>query len=558
MAIDLSNLVFPVPGEFRLWHERELFKLSTAKGNGPWEMPNEDDIIITLDQGMQRVVDVDKTTGTYTVDYYNPYGVLVTDPRLEQSDPDLVSLRLLGSGHGVPTDALQCYLDSTVWPYTLAMPSTLYCTNPTVSYYKIFLGTDYTEANGIEISRYYNAGGELISNCIPMRRNRIDVDASPYCYCATGNCSMKLATNQTVSLVAYSSDGRIAEVRYLRVLNTDVAKRVEAAADAILGVKLVGMSIPEGADRDILLPQGSTFDSLGLQCQVTLRSGTVLTLPLDGTKVAVLGNDAFTSERPGSTYGVTLAYTLDDTEINDTTLALTATGKLVDNYTVNITTANDDLTTKVFVLPSLISEVEGYGLGFVLMNTARSLSEVVTDIVTVEGFDGQLYDEEQVITVQLQMSDVSLAFATSIQTYLIRITLRDPTDDAVASWSIRYEEDLERTLESVETVSATQETDGNWTYDISLGHGGSASWLNTLYWPSSPLYNATNEAGAPTPNRFRVTIGGVGYDRALEDYASTITSSIGVANNGSISVEFYKLSGSTELRLGATALKVKR
>ena len=65
MAADLSNLILPKIGAFRIWHERELFSTTKTTVDGPWCMPNVGDLIVTLDTGFQTVIDVDATTGLY-------------------------------------------------------------------------------------------------------------------------------------------------------------------------------------------------------------------------------------------------------------------------------------------------------------------------------------------------------------------------------------------------------------------------------------------------------------------------------------------------------------
>ena len=554
MAIDYNKLIFPKIGSFNVWHYRELF---VGKESGPWKVPNEGDIVYTDQTGIKRVVDVDVTTGKFLWEDYNPYGVLVTDPRQEQNDPDSVAVKLQGLGHGVPSDTSRLYLDTTVFPYQVALPMTTYSANPSVTHWRIFQGTDYTDINGKVVSSYYNTAGDFVSDRIPMYKNTIEPANSVYSYPATGNCTKKLDDGSIVTVVFYSAEG-IKDVRHMLVQNTDVIRRSERANTRITSMRLVSSAINEAYPNLIRLPQGSLISSLGLSLKLTYDSGIVAYVGTDDPRVKLLGADAFISTNVGARHRLTLAYVLGDSEINDTGLSESLNGDIVDGYDVVIDTIDAQYASKVFVAPNYLSVVEGYTLKLTVMNLGHGLYSDVSNLCTITGFDPLLYDVEQEVIIQLQMSDVSTSLPSSLQTYIVYLTLHDPLVENQTSWDIAYELGQEVTSGTESVVTLAQEGSGEWTYNFSLGITQPLAWMNALYWPTKPLYDPSTELQAPVPDRFRVKIGDKEIDKPITEFNVPITTTYGLQDYKTLNVMFYRTSGNGDQYTSVVGLEVRR
>lgn len=546
--VNISQLRFQSPGEFNTWHERELF---TGNEEGPYVVPNIGDIIYTDNHGIKRVSDVDLSTGLSVWVSYYENGLEVSKPEDAITNPD--GIVLFNSGLGNPSEDARCYIDTSVWPYTMSIDAGVVCWSPRVTYYRVFRGVDTTTNTGVVVSEMRNTNDTILNDCIPMERN----DVGGYSTCGLGFCNTKLRDNEIVTVIFYSSEDRIEKMFWLLVRNTDVVRRLGIASTRIIDIRLLGPFIRDGAPYDIEVPQGTSVATLGIRCQVSYSDGRKLILPIDGDKVRLNGQDAFITNIPGQFHRLSLAYRLDESEVNDTSHYLTETGIVTIPHRAVIRSISDLYTTKIFAIPEYISAVEGYRLLSYVHNLSYEFSHSVTSLVSITGFDPLLYDVQQEVVFRLNLSDISVAYRNQEYIYMVYITLKDPLLDPTQS-SVAYELGQDPELKAPIPVTTSQNGASQWEYDLSLGFGGVDAWINSMYRPAKILYDTLHLNEPPMPNRFRTILNGVTYDHPIEDLMTTFTIPFGIKHNGVVPLELYRLLGGTEMKLGTIGLPVVR
>jgi hypothetical protein len=527
----------------KLIYEHDLY----TGPDGTGELVGEvNDLVINFETGFKRVVDVIDNIASL-----RPW----TPPVITTINDDLGHLGLLNSN----ADNF-LFLDTTVTPHRVSIPSSVTFAGSQKKYAKLFFGSDLTEANGVVISAHYE-NGSYISENIPLER----VIVSDYTNDALKTMkesyiNTRLPDNELVTLVVYSETGVPTDIREFRVYNTNYVKSLSVRESYITSIELNSSLFSDNDDTLLEIPMNTSLSELDITATIRYRNEDSRTVAIDGNKMRIDGIDNYISNTDGKQANINLVYSLDDGEYT-----LNANGvktRYINQKYKLVTRATEgNYTVKLFVVPVWVDDVTGYVLEYYLYDLTRGDYYYATPFVemgsTSQPFKGKLYGTEQWLTVTV---DVSKANRNSkpyrhVQRFAVSLLTNGLADST--PWLIRYEDDGKLEYGHNLEATLTYQAVNDWRLDISNNLSNTTDFLNNTFYASKPLINTEIEKITPTPTHFIVNIGGRETEHVLSEWNNVINSTVGGEEGKPLILHWLRKLGGQVLHLGLTPLIIR-
>lgn len=507
---------------------------------------------------------VDPDTGdTWIVDHLDPVTLVPTLRQIQFGGVGVLSEndKLLGTGPGAPSDVYRVYLNTAVFPHTLAVDTGCGIKGSMSTYAKIFLGTDTTELTGNPISKTYDNSGNFISTATPLEVVAIDshtnvaVKAIRRC-----NCTAAFPNGELVTVVVYADDGHVVYKRQMMIENTDTIADVNVGLKYIAEISLECQWLSDQSTDVIRYPLNLPMDSLNMIGVVHYSDGSVVKYPVDGQKFTMDGLTTHVSSIPGQSIPLSLRYQLGAHEV-----AYASTGvnldKITKPFTLITDNQNSSIQVKLFGYPEWQGDAIGYTMRWFLMNMDRSVYFDVTGKVqfaeNTGEFNPKLYGYLQRKSVSINLRDVSPTFISYIHTQSVDVILKQPPSaDALDSWVVRSE--------SGDTTPAY----GHDTYGRIVGDNGSVNlacafanqtdWLDAFYLKTRPLVNALSETTPIRPTHFALKQGETEQVFPIASWNADLALKPNLVSGSLVSIRFFAQTPTTRLQLAYAAVILKR
>lgn len=543
---------YPVVDNEPLWRIWSLEQIWRGEAGENRYVPKIKDWVVDPDNG-----------DTWIVDHLDPVTLVPTLRQIQFGGVGVLSEndKLLGVGPGAPSDVYRVYLNTAVFPHTLAVDTGCGIKGSMSTYAKIFLGTDTTEATGVPISKVYDNSGNFISTAVPLElieidsHNNLALKAIRRC-----NCTAAYPNGELVTVVIYADDGHVVYKRQMMIENTDTIADVNVGLKYISEISLECQWLANQSTDVIRYPLNLPMDSLNMIGVVHYSDGSVVKYPVDGQKFTMDGLTTHVSSIPGQSIPLSLRYQLGAHEV-----AYASTGvnlnKITKPFTLITDNQNSSIQVKLFGYPEWQGNAIGYTMRWFLMNMDRSIYFDVTGKVqfaeNTGEFNPKLYGYLQRKSVSVNLQDVSPTFISYIYTQSVDIILKQPPSaDVMDSWMVR--------TESGDTAPAY----GHETYGRIMGDGSKvnlgcafanqAAWLDAFYLKTRPLVNALSETAPMQPTHFALKQGETEQVFPISSWNADLALKPNLVSGSLVSIRFFKETPTNRLQLAYAAVILKR
>lgn len=503
-----------------------------------------------------------ETGDVWIVDHLDPITLVPTLRSMQFGNIGILSDndRLLGTGPGAPSDVYRVYLNTAVFPHTLAVDTGNGIKGSVSSYAKIFLGTDTSAETGHVISKMYDNSGNFVSTAVPLDTVMVDSHTN-YSLKAVRrcNCTEAFKNGELATVVIYADDGHVVYKRQMMIENTDTI------ADAHVGIKYIAeisleCSWLSNSSTDVIeYPLNLPMDSLNMFGVVHYSDGSTSRYPVDGGKFAMDGLTDFVSTIPGRKIPLSLRYLLGPNEY-----AYASTGvnlnKITKPFTLVTTNPNNSVQVKLFAYPEWMGDANGYRMRFFMLNMERNVYFEVTDKVlfaeNTGEFNPKLYGYLQRKAVTVNLRDVSGSFIPFIHTQLIDIVLNNPPSaDSMPSWTV--------SSEASDTIPRYGSTNygyikNNGSVNFKTTQLTPDAWLDDYYKRTLPLVNRMNETVAPLPTHFVVEYNGKSSTFPISDWDKDLNIGPNPVSGKLAVIRFIYRTPTNELQLSYAGAILKR
>lgn len=544
---------------YREWHISEIYSPGNPSSNGQY-VPNVDDAVRDWTQGVLRVTSVDYTSG-----------ISILKKWTEPSDPGQVTEDdiLLGAGPGTQSESYRLYLDQSVFPYSLSCDARLHFYGTAVSSVKIFLGTDISD-NGDVISGYYDSAGNLLGDNIPvepvaMFQNGVVIPgnaAASYNIAVkspkVGHTTRKMNDGDVATVVAYNDAGQAVSQSKLLVKNTSFVRQTDKSIKYVSSIAVESAFLLASDPHVIEYPINMPVDNLGLMGVVTYSDGSQLRMPVDGTKFQMAGLRNYVATIQGQTVDLMLSYQLSPFE-SAYLHTPSPNGRINVGYQARTKESDGAYSVKLFAYPIWVDQLSGYRLEYYLYNLDRQqvyrVTNLVTNAVNSATFDPLLYSVKQRINVGVNMNEVDPLFDDWRHTQPIEITLLRPGNlNTGDNWTVGFTPGQTPPYGINVRALSTFINVGNSKLDLSCGAETLEEWLDLVYYPTQPLYDARTETGPLLPNFMVVVSGNHRVELPIGDWNTEITVEAAPAEGKLVFIEFLRKTANNDLQLAAAGL----
>lgn len=546
VGVDGQSPVYDPSARWCIWGYNDIYL--GASGNSKY-VPKVNDFVIEP-----------TTFTTYIVLSLDPITLI---PTLKEIRPANMSFSftetdvLFGVGPGTQSDTYRAYLDKSTLPHVLAIDARLKVNGSMVNYAKIFRGSSLG-SNAIVISKVYDSQGMFVSENVLLETVAIDSHTN-YAVKSVPPCNIveDLPDSEVVTAVFYDTNGNVVSKRQLLVENTTFIRPLNASMKYVTHIALKSPFMSPTGDNSIDYPLNVPLNALNLIGQVYYSDGSILELPVDGTKFSIFGLDQFTSSIIGQQVGLVLSYSLSENEASYAGVgALSKT--ITEAYTLRTINPNNSYTVKLFGYPFWIDDVTGYQMRWWMLNMDRNVFFEVTNYVNFDQntgpFDPKGYGYLQRKNVSLNLRDVSGAFKPFIHSQLVEIVLNGNPQVNVNPWTVSNDPSPKHNLFgpglAVKKVSDT-------VINLSNGFNILGDWLQNVYLNTYPLINPSTEVNPLTPSHFVLTYNGVDTEYNINTWSNDLTLSEVVYLTKTVTLRFIKRTSSGDLQLAVAAMMIK-
>lgn len=466
---------------------------------------------------------------------------------------------LLGVGPGTQADTYRVYLDTSVTPFVLAVDARLKIGGSMSNHVKLFKGANLSD-NGHVVSKVYDNSGNFITENIALELAAIDshvnysIKVVPTCY-----CTEPLNDGEIITAVVYSADGHVVSKRQLLVENTAFIRGVDASVKYVSHISLECPFMSPTTDRTILFPLNVPVNSLNLVGVVHYSDGSVLRLPVDGTKFSILGINQYVSTIIGQKIKLVLSYALSTTETAYG--AVSSDGKYItEGYDMMTVDANHSYTVKLFCYPTWVDENVGYRLKWFMFNLDRNISFDVTPFVhfadNTGAFDPLADGYVQRRAVYINLSDVSGIFKSYIHTQVVDVMLRTSPGSLTTPWTVSHEAAVGQTAYGLRLTARIRPTDAN---QILINGGASEyeDWLQRVYTDTYPLVDGMAGSTLLEPTHFEITYDTYKAEYPVSNWDSAIVLPTPATVNSTVFIKFIRRTPITDLQLCMSAMMIQ-
>ena len=529
---------------YRTWAEEEIY----YPGHDGY-VPNIGDLVINLQTGFKRVINVNVTTGESEL-------VAWRVPSVNGVDGEDV---LTGAGPGHVSESFRIYLDENVFPHTLTFDGRLKIHGTAAREVKIFRGADIGP-QGTVVSRMYDQGGQLLGENIPMETVMSDMgDSLGYKVPVVGHTVADLVTGELLTAVVFNDEGSVLSINTLLAERTGYVRRSQAAALYVTDVKLESPYLDPGTD-ELHVPINLPLSNVAMEGVVTYSDGRVARVPIDGTKMRVDGLNNYVSTVVNQTVPVVLKYTLSASEVNYTGM-VGSEFHVARSYIVRSIQVDGAHTVKLFTYPSWNPGNTQYELKHWLVNLDRNICRDVTPFVTItqqsNPFNPNRYGVVQDLSFVLNLKDAMPALRDYQHVQTVGISLIGPGTDTGTLWTSEFSPEQNPPYgwglqANMEFVNA-----GNWRMTLDSGETSRANWLSKVYRNLEPLYDANVETYAPEPTHFRVQFKNTAIEYGIGQWDAEMIVPNDYQPGETLLITFIHRLVGQDLMLGVAGMSVK-
>lgn len=537
-------------------------KVAVYDGAASWRWWNLRDIF-TGGPGLNRYVPkigdyVEDTSGPYTI----TYEVIDIDPttliaELKRKFRENEMVQTSGGLLGQTSATMRVYLNTSITPHVLAVEARLAVYGSMTSYAKIFLGTN-VGPDGKCISFLYDNGGNFLTQNIPLDL----VDPTPdhikkvIRVCQT---NQTMRSGELVTVVIYDDEGIEVSRDQLIVINTTFVRQVDTSQKYITEITLDSPYISELDPKLLEFPLNTPVEAFSMQGVVHYSDGSTNTMPVDQTKFRVFGLENFISTVVGQHFPISICYTLSPGEV--TYNATSGEGMYV-TAPYEMTTVNQiaAFTVKLYCYPVWSNAIQGYTLKWFMYNLDRTMSFEVTPFVHFNGdsdvYSSTAYGLKQNLSVRINLRDVSVTFKSFIYNQTFSLVLMEPGTARTTNWTIAYEPSQQPLYGVNLKAKARMLAVSNWKLRIDSGFVYLDNWLDRLFYDGKPLVDLQREVKAPEPDFFALLIGADRFEYPISMWNQELTIARDLTINGTLFIEFFKRTSSSDLVLGLAAMPI--
>lgn len=468
--------------------------------------------------------------------------------------------KLIGVGPGSPSEVFRVYLNTTVYPYTLAVDTGLGISGSMSSYAKLFIGTDITETGRV-LSKVYDASGNFVTTAVQLETIAVDSHTN-YLWKAVKrcHCTEKLEDGEIVTVVAYADDGHVVYRRELKIENTNTIMDTHVGIKYIEDISIESIWLANGSQDTLNYPLNLPMSSLNAVGVVHYSNGDELRLPINGTKFSMYGLAKHVSSISGEVVPMVLKYELSSDEY-----ALAASGanqRFITKPLKLITTnPNNSIQVKLFCYPEWQGATVGYTLRFFLYNMDRNVWYDVTNYVQLAentgAYNPKLYRYLQRKAVVLNLHDVSTNFIPFNHTQVFDIyLLQAPSADAVDSWNIVSQDAADGLRYGVGVYGRVNAT--NTLVNFAADFTTLEDWLEAYYYLARPLVDVVNETKAPAPTHFTTSYLGQETTFPISSWNEDLSIGTGLLSSKNVYIRFTKVTPTITQELGIAAAILKK
>lgn len=537
---------------WRYWYYDEIY--TTPLGVGRY-VPNVNDAVWSWELGLHRVTAVNYLTGESTLVSHtftnNNGGVLAVDA-------------LLGSGPGSVSESFRVYVNTTVSPPTMAVDRRVHIYGSDASYVKIFKGTD-TGPSGHVVSAMFS-GVTLLSENIPLETVVTPgVGVLAVKTVQVGWSIEALLEGEVVTCVTYSAGGAVLCVTRLLVSLSNFIHTTDTSRRYILGIELISPFLSLTNNRLLEYPGNVLVQSDSMLGRVRYSDATHVDLPIDGTRMAVHGMEAYTATVLNQELPIVLVYTLLPNEYSYIASAPQPARFIAEPYTVTTLESLGAYDVKLFVVPRWVTApVPKWTLDYYLYSLDRDVVIDATAFVQYSPvspvFNGSLVNAPQTLTVAVNLNLLSPSYSLYrfVQSFTVNLKSSGSTGNTANYWQIEYTPNHFYGS----GVWAVTSLDANPIYrrlDISMGLVDVADWLAEIYSPIEPLTYSHTEYLPPTPTHVVVRLGAVwSRELTVNDALLLITGiTVPVLQGDTVRLEWIHRSSNGDAQLGLSSMTVK-
>lgn len=500
------------------------------------------------------------TYTTYIVDHLDPITLI---PTLREIRPANMSFSftetdiLFGVGPGTAADTYRVYVDKSVMPYVMNVDHRLKVNGTMCHHAKIFKGSDLT-SNGNIVSKIYDNSGNLISQDIQLELVAIDSHLN-YSVKAINTCNTTedLLDGEILTAVIYSDNGHVVSKRQLLVENTSFIRSVNVSQKYVSHISVTCPFMSPTMDNVIEFPLNIPLNALNLMGNVHYSDGSILRLPVDGSKFRMYGLEQYISSIIGQKVDLALSYALSPNEV--AYAGVTSDGHYVtEPYSLQTINPNNSYSVKLFGYPVWINEATGYQMQWWLFNLDRNVYFDVTPYVVFAintgPYDPKGYGYLQRKAVSINLSDISGAFKPFVHTQLVDIVLNGAPNQVVSRWTVSSETNGVRPAYGAGLFATKID---NASIKVDSGLTTLASWLQNTYSQTYPLTDRATEVNPPTPTHFAIHYNTTVVTFPISNWNSNLNVGVDIAVDKTIFIRFFKRVGASDMQLGMSALMVK-
>lgn len=526
----------------KLIHEPDLYTGPDGTGEIVGEV---DDLIINYDMGFKRVINVIDNISE-TVPWAPPVTETIRD--------DLGAIGLMnGNAHEF------MFLDTSVTPHRIGIPSTSTFAGTQKKYAKLFLGHDLTN-DGIVISSHYE-DGRYVSENIPLEKVIVsDFTNEALKTLKESYINTKLPDNELVTLVVYSESGLPTDIREFRIYNTNYVKSLQVRESYISSIELNSSFFSDSDSTLLEIPMNVSLRDLDLTATIRYRNEQTHIVAIDGNKVRLDGIENYISNTDGRMANINLVYALDDNEYS-----LNANGInqrfINQKYKLVTKETEGNYTVKLFVVPNWVSDEVGYELEYYLYDLNRNDYYYATPYVEMSSngqpFRSKQYGTEQWLTVAVDVNKVNRNSKPyrHVQRFAVSLLANGRADST--PWLIRYEDDGKLEYGHNLRAKVVYQAANDHRIDISNNISNTTSFLNAVFYSTKPLINTSVEQNVPSPTHFILNIGGYETEHALAEWNNTIQSQVGGTEGKTVLLHWIRKLGGQTLHLGVSPLIIQ-
>lgn len=548
-SLDGKTPIYNPTARFTVWALSEIYQGTIGENR---YVPKLGDLVKDMDLGLEyKVTAIDPSTLLSTLQTIND---------IQSGDFDNEDL-LLGVGPGTQSDTYRVYLDTSVVPHALAVDARLSIAGTMSSYCRIFRGADLTEGGDV-ISGMYDTQGNLLSDTVPLELaftpagDNYTIKTIPVCYTMD-----ELPDGEVVTAVVYSNAGHVISKRQLLIENTAFIRAASSPARYITGISLECPFLSTSDNRLINLPINVLLTGVNMLGVVHYSDGTVVKMPVDGTKFALLGMDGYVATVVNQQAALVLRYRLSSDEI----VYGHGSGEfphISESYRIKTAQADGSYSVKLFCYPVWLDSVNGYTLRWYMYNGDRSVVYSVTNLVEISStgpaFNPILYGVNQRLSVAINLQQVNGSYRDYRHIQTVEVILwRVGTDHSDTNWSIAFDVGQNPPFGTVPHYAALEFVNSNlYRLNLSSGAANLTEWLDKLYYRTKPLIDQQRELQAPEPTHFRLRYGPYDTTYQISEWNTTKQIGTGLSDNATLFIEFIKRTPLTDLQLSVSGVPV--